>query len=86
MRILFAISLVALAALLWASASIAQHIHSSRRRRHQPPQPSQPHDHLEANLEANPEANATPLPRPSAPLAGPGRVTDTGSTHHRKAS
>jgi hypothetical protein len=32
MRILFAISLVALAALLWASVSIAQHIHRSRRR------------------------------------------------------
>jgi hypothetical protein len=32
MRILFAISLVALAALLWASVSIAQHIYRSRRR------------------------------------------------------
>jgi hypothetical protein len=32
MRILFAISLVALAALLWASVSIAQHIYRARRR------------------------------------------------------
>jgi hypothetical protein len=32
MRILFAISLVALAALLWASVSIAQHIYRSRQR------------------------------------------------------
>jgi hypothetical protein len=32
MRILFAISLLALAALLWASVSIAQHIYRSRRR------------------------------------------------------
>jgi hypothetical protein len=31
MRILFAISLVALAALLWASVSIAQHVYRSRR-------------------------------------------------------
>jgi hypothetical protein len=31
MRILFAISLVALAALLWAAVSIAQHIYRSRR-------------------------------------------------------
>jgi hypothetical protein len=33
MRILFAISLIALAALLWASVSIAQHIYRSRRDR-----------------------------------------------------
>lgn len=32
MRILFAISLVALAALLWASVSIAQHVYRARRR------------------------------------------------------
>jgi len=32
MRILFAISLVALAALLWASVSITQHVYRSRRR------------------------------------------------------
>jgi hypothetical protein len=31
MRILFVISLIALAALLWASVSIAQHIYRSRR-------------------------------------------------------
>lgn len=38
MRILFAISLVALAALLWASVSIAQHIYRARvgRRRSRP--------------------------------------------------
>lgn len=32
MRILFAISLIALAALLWASVSIAQHVYRARRR------------------------------------------------------
>jgi hypothetical protein len=32
MRILFAISLIALAALLWASVSIAQHIYRARLR------------------------------------------------------
>jgi heme exporter protein D len=32
MRVLFAISLVSLAALLWASVSIAQHIYRSRLR------------------------------------------------------
>lgn len=35
MRILFAISLVALAALLWASVSIAQHIYRSRQQQRQ---------------------------------------------------
>lgn len=35
MRILFAISLVALAALLWASVSIAQHIYRSRKQQRQ---------------------------------------------------
>jgi hypothetical protein len=34
MRILFAISLVALAALLWASVSIAQHIYRARKQQH----------------------------------------------------
>jgi hypothetical protein len=37
MRILFTISLIALAALLWASVSIAQHIYRSRRRQKTPP-------------------------------------------------
>lgn len=37
MRILFAISLVALGALLWASVSIAQHIYRSRQRQRTAP-------------------------------------------------
>jgi hypothetical protein len=38
MRILFAISLVALAALLWASVSIAQHVYRARRKKRTPSQ------------------------------------------------
>jgi len=62
MRILFAISLVALAALLWASVSIAQHIYRSRRRHHKP-------------RETKPRPLAA---IPPAPASGSGAQKDTG--------
>ena len=70
MRILFAISLVALAALLWASVSIAQHVYRSRRSKRTLPS----------------EAKRRPLTAvPPAPASSDaGTAEDTG--RQRKAS
>jgi hypothetical protein len=76
MRILFAISLVALAALLWASMSIAQHIHRSRRRR----------QHLVTEEPKGPTLASAASNRPVASaVPAPGHLQDE-SSHHRKAS
>jgi len=59
MRILFAISLVALAALLWASVSIAQHVYRSRRRQRSAPKASR------GSIEKLPPSAAGRAPRAS---------------------
>jgi hypothetical protein len=70
MRILFAISLVALAALLWASVSIAQHVYRSRRSKRV----------LPSEAKRRPLTAVPPPPSPS----GSGAPEDAGQ--QRKAS
>jgi hypothetical protein len=75
MRILFAISLVALAALLWASVSIAQHIYRSRKQQRQ------------AARERRTKTPATPAPRTASPLPAPRpTVLRNSEIPRRKAS
>lgn len=77
MRILFAISLVALAALLWASVSIAQHIYRSRKQQRK------------AAREPRKNSPATTTRSASATGHQPARPTilrDTNETQQRKAS
>lgn len=77
MRILFAISLVALAALLWASVSIAQHIYRSRKQQRQ------------AAREPRKNSPATTTRGASTTGNQPARSTvirDTNETPQRKAS
>lgn len=78
MRILFVISVVALAALLWASVSIAQHIHRSRRRRRQ--------SFAAADPAIFPRVSSDGT-APKASAVGPASAKPhEESAHHRKAS
>ena len=76
MRILFAISIVALIALLWASFSIAQHVRRARRGRMEQIDPSSPVQNFDIDspgfdlaadsVEAETDTSQAPPPIPSA--------------------
>lgn len=74
MRILFAISLVALAALLWASVSIAQHIYRTRKQ----DEHAREHKHK--------STSATRIRQRSTGTSTSTPVHDRDTRQHRKAS
>lgn len=73
MRILFAISLVALAALLWASVSIAQHIYRSRKQQDELRKPGS-------------DKGSVPIPQQQRAARPPSTVVRDQNTQPRKAS